>query len=163
MKPVRIKKTIKKAWIHRLILSATIGIASVLLVAAYGKWFYPAELLTGWDRGISIFELLFVGVLFYFRNSFKVWVLAAFVFASWGGYAGFWYQLHIPCSCMGEMLHIPTGLSLFLDTLFFILALQFIYWLGGLKRGVYLAVALGAVGASLGFFLASGIYRYVVN
>jgi hypothetical protein len=157
-----IKKKISEPCTHKVIFIAIIGISLVLLVAAYGKWFYPAELLKMWDRGISIFELLFIGLLFYARKSFKLWVIAAFIFASWGGYAYFWYQVNLPCSCMGEMLHIPTKFSLLLDAFFFGLSLLFAYLMGGAKRAVYLGVMLGVFGFGLGFLCAKGIYHCFV-
>ena len=137
MDSLTVRKKRREESRDRIIFLVTIGISAILLVAAYGKWFYPAEWLKPLDRVIGIFEFLFVGFLLYARRLYKAWALAAFIFASWGGYAYFWYQLSLPCHCMGELLRIPTGLSLGLDGLFWGIALSFIYGLGGGRRGVY--------------------------
>ena len=151
-----------KKGMRQLIVVAAVGISSIVLLAAYGKWFHPAELLMGWDRTISLFELLFVVFLLYFRNSWTMWMIAAVIFAAWGGYASCWCQVHLPCHCMGVNLRIPTVLSVFLDGVFFVLALYFVYVLGKSKRRVYLTLLLAVLGVVLGWVVSSSIYKQII-
>lgn len=97
-------------------------ITIVLGAAAYGKWFYPIELLKTWERGIALFEILLICLLWVFRKSSFTWLGLILIFSGWSGYAFFWYTLKLPCSCMGQWLHIPSSFSICIDLLFIFLS-----------------------------------------
>ena len=137
-------------------------IGLILVVAAYGKLFYPAEFLTTFERWVSVVELLFLGALFFFRKHWQMWVGAAIIFAAWCGYALFWYLLKLPCNCMGAMLSIPTAFLITLDFVLFASSLIVAYLLKAKRRYIYLSILSGLFAALIGFGLAEWIYRSFV-
>lgn len=130
----------------------------ILGLAAYGKWFHPIEVLLIWERSIAVFEICFIIFLWRFRRQIRLWVFSALIFASWGGYATFWYQLELPCSCMGTALHIPTLYMISLDLLFVIASVCCAIEQGGSKKQILIVAGLLLISAIFGFFLAKQIY-----
>jgi hypothetical protein len=153
---------LKKKDVSRMALSIAILISLVLLVTAYGKLFHPAASLKGVDRVGGLFELILLGLLVVFRHSGRMWLSASVVFGAWGGYAWFWTRLELPCGCMGELLHIPSPLSLALDLLFIALSFMMAYFLKIKKVSLCGTVACSAIAGGVGFFSAEAIYRYWV-
>ncbi len=131
-------------------------------VAAYAKMFYPAELLETFDRCISVFEVLFLVAMLYFRKHWQAWALAAVIFGGWSGYALYWYCLELPCLCMGKLLDIPTTLSIFFDLLFIVASLFVSCFLGGRRDWIYFSVLSMFFASLVGFALADWIYVNVV-
>lgn len=132
----------------------------VLLVAAYGKMFYPTEDLGRLDFGVSVFEVGLVANLILYRRYWQMWTLLALVFATWGGYSFFWYQTELPCSCMGESLDLPNGFSLVINIIFYCMSVGCATMLGA-PRMIWWCL-LSAILATMGFFIASRIYQAVV-
>ncbi len=110
----------QKIYAERLALCWGGVIALALIIAAYGKIFFPVESLKIFDRCTGIGEVLFAVAILVFRKKWQLWIFSSTLFASWCGYALYWYFLELPCSCMGEMFTIPTLLSICLDALFFV-------------------------------------------
>src|SRR5271168_1948048 len=103
-----------------LILSSVIFISLFLGLAAYGKFFYPSVQVEQLDRWTSYFEIAFIAALCLFHLQSGMWLLAAPLFASWGGYAAYWLCLNIPCGCAGTLVDLPSVYALSLDILFFL-------------------------------------------
>lgn len=133
-------------------------ISAIVLIAAYGKMFHPVETLKGWDRSVAAFEVLFVLGLWKFRNLSSYWILSSLLFASFGGYAYFWYSLELPCSCMGEFLKIPSLTTLSIDASLCVTSLAIAFLLRASMQIFSLTtITLAPLGA-MGFFLAQFIY-----
>ncbi len=155
-----IKRYLKRHWREGLALLSSLIVALVLLVAAYGKIFYPAQALEGFDRTVGGLEFVFLVFLLLFRNTSLMWLFASVVFASWGGYALFWHLLSIPCGCMGGALHIPSAISLSIDGLFWVLSLTMARVTGSTRRKLMGSLLIGIVAAVLGFFVAEIVHKH---
>ena len=149
--------------VEKIALYASLAIGAVLFVAAWGKFFHPAELTQTLDRWESIFEILFLLAMIYFRRHWQMWLMAAVIFLTWGGYALYWYQRELPCGCMGAKLHIPTLYAIVLDLLFFAVSLAFAYLLKGRSTRVLLGVLLAGIGAIIGYLAAGRVYEAVIS
>lgn len=158
-------KTLYLANTHtcRFILLALVIISTILLAAAYGKWFYPVQLLHTWERSIACCEVLFLIGLWQFKLNPLYWLFSTLVFASWGGYAYFWHSLQLPCHCMGEMLHIPTRLTLFLDGALFTCSALIAWQLNASKRQLFNTFVLAILFSATGFTLANAIYAHWIQ
>lgn len=154
------KRYIKRHFKSGIALFSALLIGLVLLVAAYGKLFYPTPALEIFDRTIGFLEFIFLVILILFRTEAVVWLVASIIFASWGGYALFWHLSSVPCGCMGGAVHIPSSLSLSIDGLFWILSLTVAQILGSPKRKRIGACLIGVVTATMGFFAAKVVYQY---
>jgi hypothetical protein len=144
---------------ERMALILALAIGGILLTAAIGKFFFPTEYLKAFDQWVSAFEvLLLLGILF-LRKQTKMWLSAALVFASWGGYAFFWCLVELPCSCMGEMLKVPTGLTIALDLVFFSSCLVVASLLGAMRQVLFLTVLGGLLISLGGFAFGDWIYK----
>jgi len=135
-----------------------LGMILIMGIAAYGKWFYPVEMLLWWERGVAIFELFFMVLLWRFRARFLMWLIAGLIFASWGGYASFWYLLKLPCSCMGSLLHIPTLYTMALDVVFVCVSLVCARTRGASVKSMMIAIILLMGTGVAGFFIGDQIY-----
>lgn len=153
---------LKKVVVERIALCTSLIIGTVLVVAALGKFFYPSELMKTLDRWVSVFEIIFIFTILYFRNRWQMWILAAAVFFAWGGYALYWYYLELPCGCMGAKLHIPTLYTILVDMLFFVAALTIAYLLRASSRWIWIGVATALIGALIGYLMAGRIYEAVI-
>ena len=136
----------------------------LLLIAAYGKLFYPSEGLYILDYIASVCELVLLANLILYCNRWKMWLIASSVFATWGGYSFFWYQVELPCFCMGASLDLPSGLSLIINGLFYALSMTMVYLLKASRQwfcGGICSACLLAIG---GFFFAQWVYhQFVLN
>lgn len=159
MKQSFLKKISRRKNTDRLVLVLSIIIGAVLAISAWGKLFYPAQYVKTLDHWASGIEALLLVMIFLFRKHWQLWLSAAVLFASWCGYALFWYCLKLPCSCMGAMLTIPTVFSIVLDVLFFGSSLFAAYLLGAKRNWLYATVFLGLVVGLGGYFFASWIYQ----
>lgn len=148
---------------YRFILIACTLISTILLMAAYGKWFYPVQVLHTWEKFIALSEILFLLGLWCFRHNPLYWLFSSLLFASWGGYASFWYTLHLPCHCMGEMLHIPTRITLLLDGTLVALSFFIAWQLNASKRQLFNTLLLALLFSATGFTLASAIYTHWIQ
>jgi hypothetical protein len=148
---------------EKMTLCASLAIGAVLFVAAWGKFFHPAELTQTLDRWESIFEILFLLAMIYFRRHWQMWLMAAVIFLTWGGYALYWYQRGLPCGCMGAKLHIPTLYAIVLDLLFFAVSLALAYLLKRRSTWALLGVLFSAIGALMGYFVAGRVYEAVIG
>ena len=133
----------------------------LLLVAAYGKFFYPSKYFEILDRGVSFFEVALVVMLFYFRKTWLMWCFVALINSLWGGYALFWHRLNLPCECLGSLFPLPTFVSLLFDGSFFLLSLWMAYVLGAQRKALILTVASGCIAVVLGFFFAFFLYNHL--
>jgi hypothetical protein len=122
--------------------------------AAYGKFFYPSEHMQQIDRWTSYFEIAFIVMLFLFRLESLMWLIAAPLFASWGGYATYWLCLKMPCGCWGTLIPLPSIYALGLDFLFLIASCGAALLLGAARSLVYLSVLIGALSALIGYAFA---------
>lgn len=145
---------------YSLIAALTIGV--VLLIAAYGKLFYPLENLKVLDRWVSFIEIFFVVAIFFFRNRAWLWLGAAAIFAAWCGYASFWSGLQLPCDCMGALIEMPTGLSISLDILFLSMSFALGYLLKAAWTQIYLALLTACLMALAGYASADWVYQSFV-
>ncbi len=144
----------------KLSFYASLFVGLILLIAAFSKLFFPSDLLITFDRLIAIFEVMLVASLVLFHDEWKSWALIAPIFMLWAGYSFFWMLWGLPCGCLGKLVHLPSGLTLSLDILFFITALWLATLLGAGKRlKLVLLAAVG--GVPVGFFIAYGVYRYL--
>lgn len=140
------------------LLSAVV-VSGILLVAAYGKMFFPSEKLIALDFAVSIFEIILLSMLILYRNRWEMWVIAGLVFSCWGGYSLFWYQVELPCTCMGASVSIPEGFTLALDAFFYSLSLCIAFLLGAKKRWLYLSLFNGLLFGMGGYAFANLIYH----
>jgi hypothetical protein len=134
-----------------------------LVMAAWGKFFYSAESLRSLDRWVSGFEILLCLLIIFFRSYWPLWMGASVVFAGWSGYALYGYFLELPCSCMGALLDIPTGLSLALDLLFFAMGLSLSYLLGARFRWIYFGFLCALMAALVGYAVANWVYTPILT
>ncbi len=140
----------------------SIAFAGVLAVAAYGKFFYPTDYLQVVDLWVSLFEVAFLLLILIFRNRARLWLFSSVIFASWCGYAIYWYFLKLPCSCMGEMLKIPTTLTLSLDGGFVFVSLWMARRLGASNRQIYLTILSVLMAALVGYAFGDWVYLNLV-
>lgn len=140
-------------------LSAAILISSFLLLAIYGKVFYPSEKIKKLEYGVSFFEMCFIVALFLSRNYWHIWVITAIIFALFAGYSIFWYNIKLPCSCMGTLILHASSLYFFLDLIFFILSLSVAYILQIRRSILYFWGILGCVFFLIGYAFAEKIYQ----
>jgi hypothetical protein len=143
-------------------LGAALFIGIILLVAAYGKLFYPAQFLVILERSISVIEILFLGAIFFFRKDWLTWLIAAVVFAAWFGYALFWYTLKLPCNCMGTLFSIPTAVLIILDFLLFALCMFVGYLLGAERKYLHLSLIGCLLMGFAGFAFAELVYHWFI-
>jgi len=143
-----------------VILCVAVSIATVLLIAAIGKFLHPLESLDSFDRVVSLFEFALLGAILYFRRHWQLWFLTGSVFSAWCGFALFWYFLELPCSCMGTMVHIPTLYSIAADVVFFAVSLSLARLTGAKKEWLYLSILLGFFLTLAGFAFGEGVYRH---
>ena len=141
---------------------STLLLATILLVAAYGKMFYPTEELSRLDFWVSIFEIGLLANLILYRNHWAMWLFAAGIFACWGGYSLFWFQAELPCSCMGAYFDLPNGLSLAINGAFYVLSVGLARWIGAPSSWWYGSFVNASVLALGGFAFAQWIYQTVV-
>lgn len=140
-------------------LLAAIGIGSVVLVAAYGKMFFPSEELAYLDYSVSIFEVIFLSFLWMYWNRKEMWLATSMVFASWGGYSLFWFLAELPCTCMGEAVSIPKGFTLVLDALFFLISMSLAYFLGLQKRKFLFCICNAGIFFAVGYVFAKWVFK----
>ncbi len=148
----------QRAVAERVALFFALFIAVVLAIAAWGKFFYPAELLEVFERWVAGAEVFFLLAILIFRNKWLLWVFAATIFAAWFGYALYWYFLELPCSCMGELLNIPKAFTIFLDGLFFSSSILAAYLLGATSRWMWIGLIFSAIAGLVGYAAAHWIY-----
>jgi hypothetical protein len=149
----------KRSVAERIALYASIAIALILAIAAFGKMFYPAEYLRTLDRSISVLEILFLLAIIFFRKRWEMWALASAIFASWGGYALYWYCIELPCACMGKMLNIPSAFSISFDAVFFALSLAIAFLLGARMKWIYFCILSGCIAFLMGYSCADCVYK----
>ncbi len=148
--------------LKRMTLGFSLFVSCVLVMAACGKLFYPAEFVKNLDRWVGSFELIFILLILCSRNFFALWLFASYVFAAWGGYVLYWYFLKLPCHCMGAMLNIPTLLSILVDILFCALSLILAHLLGAKRKWIYLSALFCLMAMGIGYFFGSYVYENVV-
>jgi hypothetical protein len=136
------------------LLSTVIFISIFLAFAAYGKFFYPSEHMQQIDRWTSYFEIGFIVLLFIFHLESVMWLIAAPLFASWGGYATYWLCLKMPCGCLGTLIPLPSVFALSLDVLFLVVSCSAALLLGAARSLVYLSVLIGCLSALIGYAFA---------
>src|SRR3990172_891780 len=143
---------------YAIALAAALVLAFILITAAVGKIFYPSKLLARLDFVVGVFEICFTIMLIVGRRLWQVWIAAALIFASWLGYSVFWYYLELPCSCMGKLIELPKGFTIFLDLFFFFLSLWLAQLLGAKNKIIYLAFLLGFLFALMGAAFGDWVY-----
>lgn len=143
-------------------LLSALFLSSIILVAAYGKLFFPSDDLPILDISVSFLEMGLIAFLILYRNRIEMWLIASMVFASWGGYSLFWYLVELPCSCMGESIYVPHGFSLVIDTLFFSLSLCVAFLLGARKKNLSLFVFNSAIFMVGSYAFAKWIFEYIL-
>lgn len=152
-------QTAMRSIAQTLALILAIVISIVMLIAAYGKFFYPLKTLGSFDKWVSILEVLLVALIILFRKSRFLWLVIAVVFAAWCGYAIYWYNLQLPCSCMGSMVEIPTPLSISFDVIFCVASLGMSSLLGAGRRSLFLTVLIALFMALVGYAFADWVYH----
>lgn len=140
------------------VLSIAIFISIFLGIAAYGKFFHPAQKLILLDRLTSCFEVLLIVLLFIFSMRSAMWLCASVVFASWGGYATYWCCLKLPCSCLGSLISFPSSYALSLDILFFVLSFLIAFLLGARRSIMYLALLCSLLFFFFGYVFAEWVF-----
>ena len=133
-------------------------ISIFLFIAAYGKFFYPAEKLKHLDILTSVFEIGLIIFLFVFRMRAWGWLIAAVIFASWGGYAIYWCCLKLPCSCLGSMVALPSGYAVALDFLFLIVSCAMSFLLGARRSMIYCIVLCALLCGLVGYAFAEWVF-----
>lgn len=156
-----LKKLKRSAVAEKIALYASLVIACVLAIAAFGKMFYPSEYLKTLDRWISVFEILLLFTIVIFRRRWQLWLTGSSIFAAWGGYALYWCCVKLPCACMGKMLNLPSAISISLDVIFFVASLGIAYLLGCRLRWIYLSLITGSLAILAGYVFASLVYKQV--
>lgn len=106
------------------------------------------------DRYTSYFEIAFIGVLCFFHLHSAMWLIAAALFASWGGYATYWLCLKLPCGCVGTLIDLPSLYALSLDAAFFVISCSAALLLGVARSVLYLGVLIGCLCALIGYAFA---------
>ncbi len=145
-----------------IVLFVAILMAAVLLVAAIGKFLHPSKYLKVLDQWISFFEILLLGSILFFRKRPHLWTSVALLFATWAGYALFWYCVRLPCGCMGTKLNIPTAFTLGLDILFVLLSLLMASLLGLKRAALFLCVLFCLVFSLGGFAMGKWLFKSYV-
>lgn len=141
-----------------------LAVACLLGVAAYGKYFYPAESLEPVECWVSLFEAILLLAILAFRNHARLWLFAAVIFGGWCGYAIFWYLVELPCSCMGEMLKIPTGLSLSLDIVLVAVSLLLARHLKAAGKAIYFSFLAVLMASLVGYAFGDWVFKtFVAN
>ncbi len=128
--------------IRQVALALALIIGIILLIAAYGKFFYPVEHLKYFDGWIGGLEIAFAIAIIWLRKNWWAWIAMGLMFAAWCGYATFWYYLKLPCHCMGTMVEISTKLSIIIDLAFLLLSLIMSFLLGARFRYLYLTLLI---------------------
>lgn len=139
-------------------LAASILIALILIIAAFGKIFYSSPAHPMLDRGIGFFEILFSIALITYHRQALAWMGSTLVFSAFAGYALHWLIHGLPCDCMGKMVKIPTGFTFFLDLVFIALSFFLTYALGAPKKYFKWLPFAGFAFAVLGYVLASVVW-----
>lgn len=147
---------------NSIVLSAAILISCFLLLAIYGKVFYPSERLKGLDRWVSLFEMFFIIALFLWRHNWRMWVATALVFSSWAGYSIFWYVVKLPCACMGTLIPRVSLLSFFVDLIFVVLSFSIVHLLQAKRSILYFWALFGVVFFLAGYAFAEKIYQKII-
>lgn len=147
--------------IERALLFSTLFLSSFILVAAYGKFISPGEKLPFMDYSISFFELVLIGCLAAYRKWIEMWLVAALIFATWGGYSLFWTLAVLPCSCMGSAVTLPNGFTLMIDALFFTLSMTMAFLLGVGRKRLILVAVNAAIFALAGFAFADWVFHQI--
>ena len=150
-------------WKPLVVTALAVCIAMVLLVAAYGKMFYPTEDLRILDIWVSVFEVVLLANLILYRYRGEMWLIASFVFACWGGYSLFWYRAELPCSCMGEALKLPDGLSFFMNIVFYGVSIGMARWLGIPWRLWLSGFCIAILLTLSGWMIAQAIFNQVTK
>jgi len=151
------KKIFERA--SAIALGASVIIVIILITASLGKIFFPANLLSNLDLSIGIFEICFSALLIVWSRSWKIWIAASLIFASWFGYSIYWFTIELPCNCMGKMISLPTGLTISLDLMLFLASLFLAHLLGAKKNLLLLTILCGLL-----FAFAGGIFgKWVFN
>lgn len=143
---------------RRIALLVALFISIFLIIAAYGKFFYPVKKIELLDRITSVFEVALIGFIFYFRMRAWSWSLCALLFGGWGGYAIYWCCLKLPCSCAGSMFTVPSGYALLLDILFFILSSGMAFLLGMTRTKIYLLILCALLCGLCGYVFAEWVF-----
>ena len=138
-------------------LGIALFISIILLLAAYSKFFYPSPKLKMLDQWVSLFELGVIAALFIFRKYWLMWLVVSLVFAAWSGYALYWFNLKLPCNCLGSLIEVPSAFSFTLDIIFFVLSLSMAYFYGATRALLYLTL----LGAFLASFIGHGCAEWV--
>lgn len=153
------KNKLHNSLYKQIILICSILISLLLGAAAFGKIFFPAELIQPFDRTVGALECVLLITLLFLRYTPWIWLTAACIFAAWGGYALFWYFLELPCSCMGTKLNIPTCYAILLDVLFCFASFTFAKWLGAKKAWIVFCIFVCVCTATIGYIAAGWIYK----
>jgi hypothetical protein len=156
--PIEKKRYLSPKTLGWIALALALFISICLAAAAYGKFFYPSSQIQYLEKATSLFELVMICFLILFRKRPWVWVAAAVLFASWGGYAIYWCCLKLPCNCMGSMVPLPSGYALSVDILFFVLSCVMAFLLGAAKNVIYLTVLCAFLCALLGYAFAEWLF-----
>ncbi len=158
------KQIVTKDRPSRLALVVSICIAITLLVAAASKFFYPSPKLKQLDQWVSLFEVGVVLFLLILRKRSWMWLLMACLFAAWAGYALYWFNLKLPCNCLGALIEFPSIFSFSLDILFFLVSLRMASLLGTTRSLLYLTVLLGCLFSLTGYGFAEWVfYRKILD
>ncbi len=147
---------------NAIALGFAIVIGVVLVIAAFGKMFYPLESLKIIDRSASIFEIILLVLILFFRTEWKIWWGTALVFSAWLGFALFWGTLKLPCACMGSVIRVPTLFSIVVDLLFFFSSLWVANLLGARRKWIYLNLLCSAFACLFGYLFAEWVYHYFI-
>lgn len=143
---------------RKISLLAAILVAVVLIVASCGKLFYPRKELLNLDFTVCLFELMLSAILIVCHRRYEVWLLAAVVFALWGGYALFWDLQELPCSCLGESIEIPQITTLLLDAFFFVVSVVLAGYLGASWKAIGLLLMLAPLLVLGGYKVGKKVY-----
>ena len=144
--------------IKKVVLYIALFISLFLSIAAYGKFFAPAEKIKELELLVSVFEVVLIVLLVVFRMHYVMWVIASLVFASWGGYATYWSCLKLPCNCIGTWIVLPSIFALSLDILFFILSCTVIFLLATTRNALYLTLLGAMLFALVGYVFAEWVF-----
>jgi hypothetical protein len=151
-----------KIKLSTLSLGLSLLISVILIIAIYGKLLYPKEDLKVLDRIVSVFEIVLIVILIAYHNHVYTWLLAASLFACWFGYSLFWYLLKLPCSCMGNLINVPSIFSMVIDAGIVVLSLALAVFLGARKDSVFLSMLVGLMLSLIGYACADWVYLNLV-
>lgn len=153
---------LKTRTLKKLALAFALCISFFLAIAAYGKFFFPVENLRQIDQWTSYVELLLIVLLLCFRMHCGMWLSVALLFASWGGYALYWFCLRLPCSCAGKMISFPSSYALMLDVFFFLLSCTLAWLLRATRNALYLTLVGSLLCLFIGYIFADWIFTYKI-